>query len=212
MYKKGVLLLLLLITLLLSACDSSLSEITGKYVSVSGTLQPKVMIIIHNPVLESQGNMTLIEYRNWNDVTTLTNSFIQNIHDSSGGYVAYQIVESHEVDDIPIKDDGFDYTDESYLNCLANQANCHMPDGVDYHQILDDFDVCTKLNNNEIDELWVFGGPWYGFYESRLAGPDGFWYNSPPLTGTSCNRLLPIMGFNFERYNAEMLESFGHDV
>jgi hypothetical protein len=35
----------------------------------------------------------------------------------------------------------------------------------------------------EIDEIWLFGGPYFGFYESRMAGPGAFWCNAPPLPG-----------------------------
>jgi hypothetical protein len=97
------------------------------------------------------------------------------------------------------------------LSCQASGGTaCHAADVVDYAAILDLFDVCGKLNRGEIDELWLFGGPWFGYYESRLAGPDAFWYNAPALGETGCERLLPIMGFNYERGAAEMLHSFGH--
>jgi hypothetical protein len=61
-----------------------------------------------------------------------------------------------------------------------------------------------------IDELWLFGGPYFGFYESQLAGPKAFTYNSPPLEGSSCNKLLPMMGFNYERSLGEMVHDFMH--
>ncbi|OGM84372.1 hypothetical protein A2376_01755 [Candidatus Woesebacteria bacterium RIFOXYB1_FULL_47_31] len=73
-----------------------------------------------------------------------------------------------------------------------------------------DYSICEKRNNGEIDEVWIFGGPWFGYYESRLAGPGAFWYNSPSLTGTTCQKLLPIMAFNYERGVSEMIEDMGH--
>lgn len=175
-------------------------------------LSPKVFLLIYNPILESHGGLRLTRYMHWNDPDTLSQQFIQDISEASEGFVNYQIAERVEVDDIPIKADGFDYTDESYLQCLTDHNNCHNPDEVNYRLILNTYNICQKLNDGLIDELWLFGGPWFGYYESRLAGPDAFWYNSPPLTGTDCNKLLPIMGFNYERGVGEMLESFGHRV
>lgn len=56
----------------------------------------------------------------------------------------------------------------------------------------------------------MFGGSWFGFYESCLAGTGAFWYNSPALTGTTCTRPMPIMGYNFERGLPEMIHDYGH--
>ena len=174
-------------------------------------LTPKVMIINFDPILEDAGGKRLTQFLGWHAVTPLVEQYLLDIKASSGGHVNYIVVEDHVVDGIPVKQDGFQYTGDSYLDCFFNRGEaCHAPDDVNYHEILLDFDVCNKLNSGDIDEVWLFGGPWFGYYESRLAGPDAFWYNAPPLEGTSCDRLLPIMGFNYERGVAEMLHSFGH--
>ncbi|MBI4226525.1 hypothetical protein HY612_05435 [Candidatus Roizmanbacteria bacterium] len=76
--------------------------------------------------------------------------------------------------------------------------------------MLNSYNVCNRVNSGEVDELWLFGGPWFGFYESRLAGPNGFEYNSPPLGGTSCSKLIPIMGFSYEYGVENMVHDFGH--
>ncbi|MEI6223001.1 MAG: hypothetical protein WCP97_09660, partial [bacterium] len=44
----------------------------------------------------------------------------------------------------------------------------------------------------------------------RLVGPNGFDYNSGPINFPGMKRLVPMMGFNFEREIAEMKEDFGH--
>lgn len=174
-------------------------------------LTPTVMVINFDPILESRGGVRLTQYLGWNAVAPLVEQHILDIRSSSGGHVNYLVVDSRDVDAFPVKADGFQYTDETYLECQASGGTaCHYPDGVDYQAILSEFGVCDKLNSGEIDEVWLFGGPWFGYYESRLAGPGGFWYNSPPLEDTLCDRLLPIMGFNYERGNAEMIHSFGH--
>lgn len=50
------------------------------------------------------------------------------------------------------------------------------------------------------------------FWESNLAGPNGYGLNSPPTLGSTCNRLITIMGFNYERTYDLMMHSFGHRV
>jgi len=176
----------------------------------ASTVTRKVLVLDFDPIVNGQRLHSLL---GWENPQTLEAQFVADVRSASGNYVRYQIVEHRQLDDFPIKDDGFDYDDESYLDCWNNpDANCHMPDGVDYHKILTDYgsDVCALRNSGAIHELWVWGAPYFGFYESRLAGPGAFWYNSPPLTGTSCTKQLPIMGFSYERGNSEMLESFGH--
>ncbi|WP_322488133.1 hypothetical protein [Chloroflexus sp.] len=57
------------------------------------------------------------------------------------------------------------------------------------------FDICGKANRGEIDEVWIYNGPYFGFFESSLVGPNAFRYNSPPVAMPhTCNRLIPIMG------------------
>ena len=168
------------------------------------------MLLIQNPILEAQGGKRLTEYENWNNPSNLAQSYISDIKSVSGGYLTYQIVQTLEVDEIPLQQDGFSYTDSTYLSCLSNHATCHSPGAANYNKVISDYSICEKRNSGEIDEVWIFGGPWFGYYESRLAGPGAFWYNSPPLTGTACQKLLPIMGFSYERGVSEMIEDMGH--
>lgn len=185
--------------------SQTIQNIALKYYS------PKVLVLIFNPVLENQGNLKLVNYKNWNDPNNLTSQFISAIKSSSGGVVNFTIAQTIEVDDYPTKTDGYKFSDDSYLQCVnSGGSNCHSPDLADYRAMIDRIDACGKRNRGEIDELWVWGGPWFGFWESNLAGPNAFWYNSSPTTGTSCSKLLPIMGFNYERGLAEMLHDVGH--
>ncbi|KKU04097.1 MAG: hypothetical protein UX03_C0004G0032 [Candidatus Woesebacteria bacterium GW2011_GWE1_45_18] len=178
--------------------------------AISSNVTKKVMLLIENPVLETQEGKRLVEYENWNNPSSLAQSYISDIKSVSGGYLTYQIVQTLEKDEIPLKQDGFSYTDSAYLSCLSNHSTCHSPDAVNYNKVIADYSICEKRNNGEIDEVWIFGGPWFGYYESRLAGPGAFWYNSPSLTGTTCQKLLPIMAFNYERGVSEMIEDMGH--
>lgn len=187
--------------------------------STPGTNQPspnrinsKIFLLIFNPIIESQGNKKLTQVKSWNNPDSLTNSFINSIRSSSEDTVKYSIAQKEEIDAIPVKADGFAYTDESYLNCLNNSTTCHQPDLANYQKFIADYGICEKLNSGEINELWVWGGPYFGYWEANLAGPNAFWYNSPPTANTSCNKLLPIMGFSYERGEAEMFEDLSHRV
>ena len=80
----------------------------------------------------------------------------------------------------------------------------------DYKKLISDQKLCEKRNSGEIDEVWVWGGGWLGFYESNLAGTGAFYMNSGPTTGTACTKILPIMGLNPEVGLDNALHSFGH--
>ncbi|HLF89933.1 MAG TPA: hypothetical protein VI451_13365, partial [Anaerolineales bacterium] len=89
----------------------------------------------------------------------------------------------------------------------------HVPDNVDYNLIVNDpaFDICGKANNGEIDEVWIYNGPYFGFYESTLVGPGAYWFNSPPVPGPwNCTRLVAIMGPSPERDIDSAIHNFGH--
>jgi len=86
-----------------------------------------------------------------------------------------------------------------------------MPQEADYYAILKQFHILERIARNEIDEVWIFGFPHAGFYESIMAGPGAFWCNAPALANTAASqRRFVIMGFSYERYLGEMLESYGH--
>jgi hypothetical protein len=97
------------------------------------------------------------------------------------------------------------------MDVLRNVSTPHMPQEIDYYAIINQFNILNRVARGEIDEVWIFGYPHAGFYESIMAGPDSFWCNASPLKNTqAARRRFVIMGFSYERGVGEMLESFGH--
>jgi hypothetical protein len=207
----------------LSFCDASaaltalridaVEDFTG---STSGCQTPvhtrKVSVVIYDPLItKTDGTkVKLSSYMNWEDPSQLVNRYARSLKSITNGRVAYSVVKTNILNEFPIKADGFRYTQASYLDCISNSSHCHAQDGADVLNTLATQGVCTDLNAGTTNELWMFGAPYFGYYESQLAGPKGFWYNSPPLEGSTCNKLLPIMGFSYERSLAEMLHDNMH--
>ncbi|MFH0874923.1 MAG: hypothetical protein V1859_03235 [archaeon] len=207
--------------ILLNDCEESVScgncEVgylcnRGQCVEDLGEKIVKVMVINFNPLLKSKDNVVLTQFYNWNNPDSLLYGYIKDMNEASGAFIKYEIVKNFSVDDFPIKADGFDYTESTYLDCLSDPTHniCHNPDSVDYNKILLDFNVCDMVNSGEITEVWLFGGPWFGYWEANMAGTGAWWTNGPVVTETTCNKPVHIMGFNYERGVAEMLEDFGH--
>jgi hypothetical protein len=170
----------------------------------------KVLMITHNPILKTQGGRTLKEHFRWNDPDKLAQGYIDDVRECTYGYANYEVVERLVIDGYPLKRDGFRYDERSYLEAWRARS-FHDPDGVDYLELVREFDMIQRVDSGDIDEVWLFGHPYGGYWESIMCGPGAFWCNAPPLAGTEhAQRKFVIMGFNFERGVGEMLEDLGH--
>lgn len=177
----------------------------------STPIHRKVSLIIHAPTVSSQGGDTLPKLFGWNDPDQLAEDFIADMREASYGIAQFEVVERTEVDEFPIKADGFLYAPDQFAQSWRGKSGFHEPDLVDYGFLLGQFNVIEKVNSGEIDEAWLMAFPYAGYYESTMGGPGAFWCNSPPLDDAElAERRFVVMGFNYERGVGEMMESFGH--
>jgi hypothetical protein len=173
----------------------------------------RVAVLVYDPIIEAEGGRRLSRLMGWNEPRALAQQYIDDLALCSGGLCRYTIVEWHERDAYPRKIDGFAYDDATFLRCWRQRSGFHQPDYADYDAMLNEINAVGKVNAGMIDEVWLFGFPYGGFYESRMIGPDAIWCNAPPATGPAgCARRFVVMGFNYERDVGCMLENFGHRV
>ena len=183
-------------------------QISGAPPSVTSL---KILIIVYDPLVDTQSGKKLSEYMHWNRVDDLAKGFMTDILQTSGGLARYQIAQRIDVDGFPAKVDGYHYNAETYLNVIRGVARPYMPQEANYYAIIERFNVLERVAHGEIDEVWVFSFPHGGLYESIMGGPAAFWCNAPPLRNTeSAGRRFVIMGFSYERGVGEMLENMGH--
>lgn len=177
----------------------------------------RVLVVNIDPILEKQGGKRLNEHMRWHDPRSLTTGYLDDISTASGRYVKWEIVAWVDLDLWPKKKDGFQYTDDSYLQSASDSKKFpwHAPDGLDYDALIDH--PLPSLNNKtahqmaaggEVDEILYWAHPYSGFWESRMVGKTAYWCNAPPLK-RDC-RLYVVMGLNPERGVAEAVHSFGH--
>lgn len=180
----------------------------------------KVALIIQDPIIPQFGNKRIHEKWNWSDPNLLIEQLQSEFYNASDGTVIFEIVETHQDQNI------FTMIDTTYMTIdtlayyfknsytlyteLKNLAETQGRIHYDYSGLIDFYDLDTKRNNGIIDEVWVYAFPFGGMYESILCGPGAFWWNSPPLPYPGLDKTLSIMGWNYERGIPEAMESMGH--
>lgn len=177
----------------------------------ANAIHSRVLLLIYNPIIEQEGGRKLNQVLGWNDPDDLCARYIADVREASHGIVHYQIVQRIELDTYPLLEDGFRYTDAQFLRNWRARGGWHQPQMAHYPAILQDAGFVPKLEANQVDELWVFGFPYAGFYESCMGGRGAIWCNGPVIPGTErVSRRFVVMGFNYERGVGEMLEDLGH--
>jgi len=169
---------------------------------------------LHTPDDPAAKPRGLREVAGWNDPVPLAVGYIQDICDASGGVIQYEIVEWLVVRRFQKKVDGFVYTPETYLAALNKGTRAadawRQPDGIDYPHMIAEFKLVPRVESGEIDEVWLMGLPYFGYWESCMAGQGAFEINGGVYGQVPCRRRFAIMGFNAERGVAEMLHDLCH--
>lgn len=172
-----------------------------------GSVTKKVFVLNFDPYIS--GTTPLTTYKNWSNPNTLNTTHVSDLKSVSHNVVNYQIVSTQVVRDYPVKKSGFKFTNTQYLGCLTNSSPTYCGELIDYQKLVDTYNLCTRAVNGEFDEVWLWGGPWFGYWEWTYAGP-----NSPAYIPQDayCSKRVAIMGFNYERTAVEMLHNVGHRI
>lgn len=172
----------------------------------SGT--KKVFLIVFDPFLERFGQK-VTQYYHFANPYQLAADHIADMNRSSGGNADYQIEPDDQVEyDGYVPKDGRTFTDEQYIQCVDHNGNpsdadlaafCQQGIGDEgYNWVLNQFSICNEVQNDNISEVWMFGGPWYGFWE---------WQD------VSCGSTrLTVYGFNYAREKEKMTHDRMHNA
>ena len=190
-------------------CSAKVSTFLTKELPAVETSQiiVNVLVLCFDPIVN--GTSKLHEVFQWADPKTLAQGYIEDVRNASHDLLQYNVVEWREINDFPEKVGGFKYDYQSYSACMANHATCRTPDDLDYKKMFVDYDVLTGINDDVYDEVWVFGAPYFGFWESAMAGNGAFYINGGVFPDVN-SKAFAIMGFSYERGVAEMLHNLCH--
>ncbi len=174
--------------------------------SVNGCQTPeitqRVAIVIFDPLVTSDAGTPerLSKVNHWQDPLGLANQYWRTIETVTNGRVRYELGENLQpvtVDTFPPKANDFVYSEASYAQCLADSGPCYVPTDADFQQLLNSQNICELVNAGTIDEVWLLGGPHFGFPSLRRIGPVAS--SGPmPTVGTSCRRAINVLGFSYD--------------
>lgn len=222
--------------------DEGIGRTTINVLPPTPTNKVDVYVLNFDPLIDGQ---PLTQYKAWNQPDTLMPGYTTDVLESSSVNVMYRIDRETVIRAYPPKADGFVYTNEQYLECVENpDAAPYCRAGIDYRTVLntrydpDYVSACEALATRGVDEIWLWGGPWFGYHEFLVVRPDGINVNvflqvladlttfehgllafrnpaidaSVQLTSLceGVSKQFTVMGFSYEREVAEMLHNLAH--
>lgn len=134
-----------------------------------------LLVVIYDPIIKSRGGGRLHEVMGWQDPNVLTDQLVNDFRIASHGLARYKVVQRIMRDEWPLHLNGRRYTDELYLEETA-AGNWTLGPG-DYLAIIADNAIRQKVNQGRVDEVWLWGGPGFGWWESAMAGNGAYWIN-----------------------------------
>lgn len=188
-------------------------------VVATGRKLSRVVVVIYDPVLESEGGKTLREFVGGNDPLEFSRILVDVVREASWGYLNYEIVDVVTIDGYPTKVDGFRYTDESFLAARAEQK--WQPATSSYRGILEESGVLGRIAEEDLREVWLWGASGMHFDEfagyvperdERFGPTDNPWLYRPYDIPEEVGRTFWVMGFNHEVGADNMIHSYTHRV
>lgn len=209
-----------------SLSDTIAANVQQEFVATNADpMTIHVALVLQNQIIDPVNNRKIHEVRGWTDPMLLVGQIIQEFEEMSDGVVRFKVVETYDDQAIFTRLSSelmsldtltYYYSSISRLygrnteGTLQNLAEIQGVVKFDYNEMIDYYNFSEKRNAGDIDEIWVYAPPFAGMYESQLVGPNAFWWNSPPLDHPGLEKLLSVMGWNYERGVAEAIHSFGH--
>lgn len=202
---------------LLSFCPAVIGQLP-----VDQPVTVKVAVVLQDPSLPRYGGKKMHEVIKtpgrtfmWNDPRELTREYEVALEKISHGTVQYEVVQI--IEDTLLfsnRNDNNQPVGMSEMVSLLMEPDWttlkEIGTHFDYRRFVEHYGFDRMRDRDEIHEVWVWSFPYGGMWESNYCGKNGFWLNSDPTTTTKNEKLLVVMGLNYERKMSLALESYGH--
>jgi len=168
-------------------------------------LRVDVWVLDFDPLIEG---VPLTTSRGWGDPFGLDAAYSADVAAASTGIIDIRLARTTTVRDYPVKPDGFRFTNATYGACLVDPSPTSCTGLIDYAAVLNTtFDPrlgtpCEAVRRGRVDEIWLWGGPFFGYLEYRIVDPSSLC--------AGVGRTFVVMGFSYGRGEAEMLHDLGH--
>ncbi len=182
-----------------------------------GTRVVNVAVVIYDPVIEAESGQKLSRLFRWSDPDLLSKKLADDVRVASGGFIDYRIVLRVEKDACPPFVSGFRDDDAGIVQSIRTQK-WRENDRSSYAAIFAECGIEDAVRSKDVSEVWLWGAPGFHWDEyamfipdrdRRLPKTDNPWFYRP-YDVPDYGRTLWVMGFNYERGEGEMLESYGH--
>jgi len=194
--------MLMLAALLSSSATATIAEAASGHEHI----RVGVEVLDFDPLMDDGQPLTAA--RGWNDPADLEPQYISDVTTASGGIVAQRLVDVSVVRDYPVKGGGFRFTNATYQTCFVDSPPDYCKSLIDYGAVLNTTvdprlgSACDALRHGRVDEIWLWGGPWFGYFEWQLVSPN--------TLCAAVRKPFAVMGFSYERGEPEMLHDLGH--
>ncbi|HWZ92848.1 MAG TPA: hypothetical protein VNW92_28475 [Polyangiaceae bacterium] len=172
-----------------------------------------VLVLVYNPILHSQNDVKLRSFRSFFDPKDISVRLAAHMREVTNGKLNYRIHEFREINEWPPQLPGATLDEVTYLNGAPGATQ-----SADYGQIFDSQKICDLVVQQNLSEVWLWGGPnadvgvSFGFpdFAYRLPGdviPEGApavdvaTYRAHQQNLPDCGKAVWVMGFD---YTAEL--------
>lgn len=172
-----------------------------------------VGVLNFSPVMTQPeyGNKFIHEvYEPWNDPVTLSEAYIDAITKASGNYIYFNLTDWSYFNEFPIQNDGSQFNPYTYDAHLKKEGDRNVTTRIDYPKILQEYGMVEKINEKQVDEVWFWGGAFFGEWEASMAGPRAYFVNGGVYPEVESERPFVFLGFNYQREVTQMMHSNGH--
>jgi hypothetical protein len=166
----------------------------------------RVLVLDFEPLTDA--GVPLTRAQGWNDPVALTSRYAADAGVASAGLVRHRIVRWIAVRSYPVKGGGFVFTNPQFLACLSEPRPDVCTELIDYGAVLNTVydpafgSACQALAQGRVNEVFLWGGPFFGFLEFRIV--------EPRTLCAGVDRQFAVMGFNYQRGAAEAVHDLGH--
>jgi hypothetical protein len=186
---------------------------------IPSSVAKRVIVINFDPVLKTRNNFRLHDYLKWSDPWKLTEKMVEDARVTSHGFVNYEVIEKIDHDGFPQFRNGFCYTEAAFLEMWEKDRDKADKGMTSFKWVFEKFNLAAKIRAKDVAEIWIWGAPYMQWDELHWKIPgdkvpyqtDNPWFYRP-YDIPDIGRTVWVMGWNYERGEGEMLESYCHRI